>query len=362
MGTQPDLLVQIASRHAVYFEGSKTRYVDEFEKFLQAMQDDLEAQISAVRDPETFKGRRLNGLLSAIRKTLAGGFGDYETFWREQIEELAEYEAGFEVRSLSQVVKADFNLPSPSQLVTAAFARPLSVKGIDEGSLLASFYETWTAKSRRRVEGAIRMGFAQGETTNQILQRVRGTRRNKYKDGIVQTVRREVNMMVRTALQHVANSARESVWDANRDIVEQVEFLAVLDGRTSHLCRGLSGQRFDVGKGPIPPLHILCRSTLVPVLSDGLDFLDGAGQQFSRGEDGVKRVSADLTYYDWLKTQSAAFQDSVVGVSRGRLLRNGGITSKRFSELQLDKNFNPLTLEDMQRLEPLAFEKAFASS
>ena len=338
MGTQPDLLVQIASRHAVYFEGSKTRYVDEFEKFLQAMQDDLEAQISAVRDPETFKGRRLNGLLSAIRKTLAGGFGDYETFWREQIEELAEYEAGFEVRSLSQVVKADFNLPSPSQLVTAAFARPLSVKGIDEGSLLASFYETWTAKSRRRVEGAIRMGFAQGETTNQILQRVRGTRRNKYKDGIVQTVRREVNMMVRTALQHVANSARESVWDANRDIVEQVEFLAVLDGRTSHLCRGLSGQRFDV------------------------DFLDGAGQQFSRGEDGVKRVSADLTYYDWLKTQSAAFQDSVVGVSRGRLLRNGGITSKRFSELQLDKNFNPLTLEDMQRLEPLAFEKAFASS
>jgi hypothetical protein len=93
-----------------------------------------------------------------------------------------------------------------------------------------------------------------------------------------------------------------------------------------------------------------------------LDFLDGAGQQFSRGEDGVKRVSADLTYYDWLKTQSAAFQDSVVGVSRGRLLRNGGITSKRFSELQLDKNFNPLTLEDMQRLEPLAFEKAFASS
>lgn len=362
MGETPDLLVQIASRHAVYFEGAKTQYVNEFEYFLELMQTDLEGQINAVSDPESFKGRRLNKLLTAVRATLASGFGDYETVWKEQLAELVEYEAGFEARSLNQVVKADFDLPSPTQLVNAAFARPLSVEGVDEGALLEAFFKSWTDKSKRRVEGAIRLGFANGETTAQIVRRISGSRASNYRDGIVSTVRREVQLMARTALQHVANSARESVWDANRDIVEEVEFLAVLDGRTSKLCRSLSGRRFEVGKGPIPPLHIACRSALVPVLNDGLDFLDGAGRQFSRGEDGVKRVSADLTYYDWLKTQSPAFQDSVVGAARGKLLRDGGLSAKRFSELQLDKNFKGLTLEEMRRLEPLAFERAFGKS
>jgi hypothetical protein len=31
---------------------------------------------------------------------------------------------------------------------------------------------------------------------------------------------------------------------------------------------------------------------------------------------------------------------------------------KRFSELQLDRNFHPLTLDQMKALEPLTFERA----
>jgi hypothetical protein len=89
-----------------------------------------------------------------------------------------------------------------------------------------------------------------------------------------------------------------------------------------------------------------------------LDFLDKAGSQFARGPDGVSHVSPDLTYYGWLKTQSAKFQDSVIGPERGALLRNGGLSSGRFAELQLNKNFKPLTLNQMKELEPLAFEAA----
>ena len=361
MGETPDLLVQIASRHAVHLEGAKTRYVDAFEEFLEAMRLDIEAQIKGVNDPESFRGVRLNRLLQAVSDTLDAGFGDYEAVWLEQIRELGVYEADFEARALGQVVRADFNIPTPSQIYTAAFARPLSVAGVDEGSLLEAFFKSWTEKSKSRVEGAIRLGFAQGQTTDEIVRRIRGTRRGKYRDGIVHAVRKEVTLMVRTSLQHVAASARMTLWEQNADIVEEVEFLAVLDGRTSTLCRSLSGRRFPVGKGPIPPLHIACRSTMVPVLNDGLDFLDGIGRQFSRGENGVERVDPGMTYYDWLKTQSPAFQDNVIGPTRGKLLRDGGITSKRFSELQLDKNFRPISLDQMRELEPLAFERALAA-
>lgn len=358
MGTTPDLLVQIASRHAVYMEGAKTRYVRDFETFLKLMEDDILAQLSTVDDAESFRGARLNRLLAAIRETIEGGFGDYETVWRNQLRELGAYEAEFELKSLKQVVNVDFDLPTPSQLYNAAFARPLSVAGADEGSLLEPFSRNWTNRAKQRIEGAIRVGFAQGKTTQEIVRSIRGTRKGRFRDGVIQATRRDVELMARTALQHVAASARMTIWEQNSDIVEEVEFIAVLDGRTSHLCRSLSGRKFKVGKGPIPPLHIACRSTLVPVLNDGLDFLDGAGTQFSRGEDGVKRVSPDLTYYEWLGTQSAAFQDSVLGPNRGKLLRNGGLSSSRFAELQLDKTFSPLSLDDMRKLEPLAFENA----
>jgi hypothetical protein len=97
-----------------------------------------------------------------------------------------------------------------------------------------------------------------------------------------------------------------------------------------------------------------CRSTIVPVLDERFAFLrKGATQQSQFGP-----VDAKLTYFEWLKQQPAAFQDAAIGKAKGQLLRNGGLSAQRFAELQLSRNFKPLTLLEMQRLEPLAFERA----
>ena len=48
-----------------------------------------------------------------------------------------------------------------------------------------------------------------------------------------------------------------------------------------------------------------------------------------------------------------------LGVKRAELFRSGAITQAKFKSLQLDKNFTPLTLEQMRELEPKAFERAF---
>lgn len=353
----PDLLIEIAARHAVYLEGHKTHAANAFDDFLREMERDLLDQLRKV-DPQTLKGRRLNSLIKAVRGTLDTGFGDYEKVWRQQLLELGEYESGFEVRALEKVVNAQFVLPTPAQIFTAAFAKPLSVHGIHEGQLLEPFFRDWTANAYKRVEGAIRLAAAQGQTTDQLVRAIRGTRAARYRDGIVSATRRDMQLMARTALQHMAAEARVVTWEANADIVKKMEFVAVLDARTSHLCRGLSGRQFKVGKGPQPPLHIACRSILVPVLRKGLDLLQESGTQFSRGADGPEQVSADWDYYDFLKAQPKGFQDSVIGKTRGKLLREGGLSAARFRELQLNSNFEPLTLEEMRKLEPNAFERA----
>lgn len=97
-----------------------------------------------------------------------------------------------------------------------------------------------------------------------------------------------------------------------------------------------------------------CRSTIVPEIDKAFAALERSMERASI--DGP--VPAKTTYFDWLKTQPAAFQDEAIGKTRGALLRDGGISAERFAELQLGKNFEPLTLDEMRKLEPVAFERA----
>lgn len=97
-----------------------------------------------------------------------------------------------------------------------------------------------------------------------------------------------------------------------------------------------------------------CRSTTVPVLDDSLDFLDEGASRAS--QDGP--IDANTTYYSWLKRQNAAFQDSAIGPTRGKLLRDGGLTSDEFARLNLNRNFEPLTLAEMEAKAPEVFEMA----
>lgn len=60
---------------------------------------------------------------------------------------------------------------------------------------------------------------------------------------------------------------RAIILAAIKNGVPMVRFSAVLDGRTSEICRSLHGRVWPVGSAAIrrPPLHPYCRSTLVPL-------------------------------------------------------------------------------------------------
>src|SRR5690606_2054484 len=148
--------------------------------------------------------------------------------------------------------------------------------------------------------------------------------------------------------------ARHEAYAANGDILAGYRWSAVLDQRTSSTCRALDGRIFQFGKGPMPPAHVNCRSSTTPVLRDEwAELTRGAKRSSMNGP-----VDAGTTYYEWLRRQPAAFQDEVLGPTRGKLLRDGGLSARRFAELQLDRRWQPLTLREMAALEPLAFKRA----
>lgn len=237
-------------------------------------------------------------------------------------------------------IAAILNVKVKAVSATAAFKAAVDLPMSTGGQLLKNFVKSIIASETNRIVGSLRMGTTQGKTNQELKKDLIGTKKLNFRDGVLLTSKRNARAIVSTATQHAASVARMKVWENNVDIVKGYQWVSVLDSRTSSTCRSLDGQKFLLNQGPIPPIHIRCRSTIYALV---------AGQ----GEP-----DADQDYYDWLKGRKAPFQDSVLGPTRGKLLREGGLSSQEFADLNLNKNFKPMTLDNMRKQNPEAFEMA----
>jgi len=312
-------------------------------------------------DLTEYNVKRLEALLGEVDSLLLGIFDRYSEKLNLDLIDIANYEAEFEATSLARSAPAgvslDLAVPTATAIRAAVLTNPLSVRGIGGGKLLKSFIDGWAQAERDRVTGTIRQGFFEGQTNFQIIRNIRGTKAAGYKDGILAVTNRNAGTIVHTAIQHVSSQARMEVAKENTDVVTEIEMVATLDSKTSQTCRSMDKRRFPVDSGPRPPFHPNCRTTFVLITKLSVVFAKGATRA-SVGDDGPQQVSASLDYYQWLQQQPAEFQDVAIGPVRGKLFREGGLSVERFAELQLDRNFAPLTLVQMKSLEPLAFERA----
>ena len=329
-------------------ERLKSGEVKRLDKFLRQADKLLRERIGATE----FQRRRIERQLAAIGADLNAIWGEFSGDLFNTLDSISDSETQAEVRALGTIVET--TVAAPSQAVTAALAQPLSARGYGGGKLLKSFVSEWSERTTIRVTDVIRQGFFEGRKNAQILQTIRGTRANNYADGLLNVISGGERALVRTAIQHMASQVREQVWAENEDIIKGVRWVATLDAATCLQCAALDGEEFPVGEGPRPEIHVSDRCTVTPILGDDFAALR-AGAKRSSVEGAV---DADLSYYEWLKRQPDGFQDMAIGPERAKLLRDGGLSATRFRELSLNRNFEPMTLEEMQKAEPLAFERA----
>ena len=336
-------------RHAVLVERLKSGEVAKFLPFLREIDRAIRERLTR-GGVTAFQRDRLQTMLAEIDAILAGVLERFTRQLQLDLREFAEYEAGFTARTLEAAGFAA-NVPAPGLVATAAFSEPLQA---GKGKLLAGFIREWTDSERAAVSGAIRLGVAQGVTVPEMVRTIRGTRAAGYADGLLAVTSRHAEAVVRTSVAHVGAVARAETYSANGDILKGTQWDATLDHRTCPRCGGLDGRVFDFGKGPMEPLHPNCRCVRIPLLSDEFAFLTEGEKRASL--DGP--VDAGQNYFEWLKKQPAQFQDAALGPSRAKLLRDGGLSAERFAQLQMDRRWQALTLDEMKKLEPLAFQRA----
>jgi len=344
--------VDTSTRHQVFLERLG---VDTTAKVV-AKANKLETVVTGALQGELKTNSDLESVLAEIQDAGLQTLADATWELSATLEQLGEYESQYNGRELGGYTRGvRIRTLKAAEAYKLALENPIPATG----DLLADFIENWSTAEIESVGKLVSRGFMNGWTNQDIVRAIRGTRAANYEDGVMAVVRKDAEAVVRTSVQQVANTARMETWARNSDVVIGYKIVAVLDGVTTIVCRGLDqrcrdGLVFKVNNGPQPPLHVNCRSTTVPVLAEKYDWLkEGAMRSSETGP-----VDASEGYYSWLKRQPSEFQDEALGATRAKLFRDGGLSAERFAELSLNKRFEPMTLEQMRRLEPLAFKRA----
>lgn len=359
----PESVVNDEVRRQVLLEGVKAGTAKKFEKHLKRIEKGIRARLSA--EGITIRNKtRLAALLADTRRITTDNLDSWLEELVAELDEVAITEGSLEASLLEKTLpEFEAVLPAPAQLITAFQQNALSVRGKSQGLPLTPFLNQYDKDQIALIEGIISQGFAEGKTIGEITQAMRGTKAANFQDGVLAKVDKNTTIMVRTAVQNASAQAKQATWQANSDVIDGIEWVSTLDSGTTTQCRTLDGQVFPIDSGPRPPIHYGCRSTTAPVVDPSLDFLKEGAKRPAVGEkaDGdttIGQVRADTTYYSWLKNQPAQFQDKVLGGTRGKLLRSGGLNADQFARLQLNSNFQPLTLAEMAEEAPEAFRQA----
>lgn len=262
--------------------------------------------------------------------------------------------------------------------------------GIGAAALTAQFqgrnFQQWfddaAADDAKRIRQALYLGAAAGESPANVARRIVGTAANLGRDGTTQISRNHIDTIVRSATVHFSGYSRDQFYRANaaarytapppgterppvrpvgapenpveteakRQVRQAIaaadgaagfipgaggtaiftleQFIAILDSHTTKLCRGLDGNRYRLGVGPIPPLHMRCRSTRVVVLP-----VTVGGPIFDPGQYGT-----------WVRRQPSIVQDLLMGSAKNRKLKDQELADMAFQ----DYGAKPMTLKQVR--------------
>lgn len=344
-------LKDTAIRHAVLLEQLKTGEIKDLQGYYRQL-DKLIRELLTRHELTQLTPKRYQLFLKTSQAEIEAVLKEMAEGIHNKVTDIALYEAEFEHKNLTYNLGRNFKPLTNALLISALSTIPLQISGANAGQTITQAIQLIPNEANRLVSG-IKVGVAQGKTNNEIITAVRGTKAYQYTDGLLNVTRNSLDSTTRTLISHSATVAKEELYRANDDIIEGVQWVSTLDRRTTAGCRMLDGRLFRQGEGPRPPIHYNCRSVVIPVTRLSKLFSQGSTRASETGQ-----VSGDLTYYTWLQEQSSAFQDQALGTTRGQLFRDGGLSAERFAQLQIDRNFRPITLARMRELEPLAFERA----
>ncbi|AUU85409.1 MULTISPECIES: hypothetical protein [Leclercia] len=348
MATVNERLRDEAIAHTVWISRYSTGLANRMVKLLNDSDAELTARLLVAMDSlptSQFTVARLESLLGSVRELNQQAIAGMQTSLADELLQLAGHEAGYQLSLfdtlLPQRVKERYPLQgiTPVQLYAAAMAQPF------QGRLLSEWADNLEADRMARVVNSVRRGYLLGDTTETIARQVRGIASKGYKDGALQLSRTNAASITKTAVIHLAATARTNFAEANGDVLKGKQWLSTLDNKTTPTCIIRDRLRYTLDNKPVGhkvpylqgpgKIHFCCRSTETLITKSWREL----GIDSEELDEGTRasmdgQVPADTTYFDWLARQSPQRQDEILGPERAALYRAGEV---KFGEMFTDK-------------------------
>ena len=278
-------------------------------------------------DPETITAARLRAILVQLKESLDTWAGSSALIMTEELQGLALLQADFMVDQLEQIKPPSITARTrsveispqfaqavvtsdPTQMgiislsddlpgAARSFARITVADGttltLPNGEVIRTAFANMSKSEAQMFGQVIRNGLLTGDSLQTITRRIKGRVQKGDTASLPQlaqkggalTVRpnNQIRAIVRSSITQVTDAAREQVARENPEVTRRYIYRAVLDSRTTPICRSLDGKVYQWGKGPEPPLHFGCRSLRAP-LTRGLE---------------REQIAEFVSYGDWLQ-------------------------------------------------------------
>lgn len=210
--------------------------------------------------------------------------------------------------------------------------------GISLNELLAKFSDD----EAKKITNAIRLAHYESLPNSKLVQMIRGSKAQRYQDGILATSTRHAKTIANTGTAIMASQAKQQFIKDNKDTVRGIKVVATLDLRTSAICRHLDGEFMPIERAKFPPYYFNCRSSFEIVYD---------GYIPPKQRTSMNGVVENQTYYEWLKAQDKADIQQVLGKKKSELFLSDGMTAEKFKQLQFDRIFLPMSLKELIKAE-----------
>lgn len=360
-------LIDALSQHQAYLYRASSQSVNELTaqfnklsnvqllRLSELLEDLTDSERKALQSVNFSSRAKASRNIEEIKATLSEWFSSLNTelpaIFEQSAIALAVYEAGYTVALMGETLKTD-----GEKLYQKAKKVPFS-----GGQLVDYLFSDIAASLRKKVEYVIRDGISQGQTNQQIIQRIKGKKSLDYKDGILSKTESEIERQVRTARSHISNATYIDTYKALG--YEYVKVVATLDGRTCKYCASIDGDVYPIDDLTRPrfPVHPNNRTTYAPCNKDG----EIAGlRPFVMDERKVKdipkderkhligQLDANTSFKEFFEQSDEFFQRTWLGKSKYELYKKG--------EYSIDKFADPLnkrgyTLAELKALDQKTF-------
>ena len=329
-------LYDISTRLAVYVERVKVSQARQFNNVLQELDEEFRKLLGRTdyRNLDALSKAKLNKLIVELRDSQSKVYSAYTQRLISQLQKFMHFdlavnrrvwvsafkesEIGESEKPLSDEDSKEFLLglykgasgsaTEDGKVWTQITNAPIPANGL----YLVPFLKVFSTSAQAGVENLVRKAWANKWSFEQLMNELTNTQVSK--------IRNQATSVIHTAISHVAGIVSGNVQSV---LFDYYVWVSVMDSHTTDICRGRNQKVYRLGKGPLPPAHIRCRSHTVP----------------SKGNNDTIAE----TFYAWLTRQPDDIQIETVGKNGYEKLKAGTLKAADVSKYEVAE---PLSFEE----------------